>query len=85
MVNRGPEADAPPSDLYSLQVSRSLALCPSAYVIPPTSSHHIGMLASYIIAKRVRTAQRDSLRDERETTFTQVLLQYIVIMIHCYY
>ena len=43
--------------MYCQKVSNSLMLWHSAYIIPLTSSHHIGVLLSHIITRRVTTVQ----------------------------
>lgn len=51
VVNHGPEADDPSSDVWSGGHS-GLTLRHKAYVTPLTSSHHVGMMSSHVVTRR---------------------------------
>ena len=53
--------------MYLQEISRSLTLHHKAFIIPLTSSHHVGVLSSHIITRRVSGIVRCF---ERETTVT---------------
>lgn len=61
---------------YYQKANNSLASCQNAYIIYHTTSHCTGILSSHTIT-RVSTGKEGILR---ETTFTYLLLQYIVII-----
>ena len=62
------------------QINGSPTVRDTVYVILLTSSHHVGILPSHIITGR-RKVSTVQLERERETTFTELLLEYVVIIV----